>query len=92
MTREERVVFVCFQQTLSQYQEVSQLFLDGMLGQKFSKALSFYLENYKSYLQAIEELRVKADRANQPSAESVGVKKESSIVSELCKSTPEPAP
>lgn len=61
MSAEERLVFVRFQQTLSQYQEVSRLFLDGMLGQKFSKALSFYLENYKDYLQAIEEIRVKAD-------------------------------
>lgn len=35
MKPEQRLVFVKFQHSLSQYQEVSRLFLGGMLGQNF---------------------------------------------------------
>jgi len=57
------LMYIWYYQPCARYAFMSELrlFLDGMLGQKFSKALSFYLENYKDYLQAIEEIRVKAD-------------------------------
>lgn len=56
MSPEERLVFIRFQQTLTEYKEVSRLFLSGMLGPSFSQALAFYLDNYASYLRSIEEI------------------------------------
>lgn len=56
MSAEERLVFVRFQKSLTEYKEVSRLFLSGMLGSNFSKALAFYLDNYKAYLTAIDDI------------------------------------
>ena len=53
MTREERVVLARFQSILLNVQEVCQLFVDGMLGLNFSRALSFYLDNYEDYIDTI---------------------------------------
>ena len=53
MTREERVVLARFQSILLNVQEVCQLFVDGMLGMNFSRALSFYLDNYEDYIDTI---------------------------------------
>ncbi|WP_418765123.1 hypothetical protein [Mailhella sp.] len=53
MTREERVVLARFQSILINVQEVCQLFVDGMLGTNFSRALSFYLDNHENYIDTI---------------------------------------
>ena len=53
MTREERIVLARFQSILLNVQEVCQLFVDGMLGNNFSRALSFYLDNYEDYIDTI---------------------------------------
>ena len=53
MTREERVVLARFQSILLNVQDVCQLFVDGMLGMNFSRALSFYLDNYEDYIETI---------------------------------------
>jgi hypothetical protein len=53
MTREERVVLARVQSILLNVQEVCQLFVDGMLGSNFSRALSFYLDNYEDYIDTI---------------------------------------
>lgn len=53
MTSEERVVLARFQSILLNVQEVCQLFVDGMLGANFSRALSFYLDNYEDYINTI---------------------------------------
>ena len=53
MTREERIVLARFQSLLLNVQEVCQLFVDGMLGGNFSRALSFYLDNYEDYIDTI---------------------------------------
>ena len=53
MTREERIVLARFQSILLNVQEVCQLFVDGMLGTNFSRALSFYLDNYEEYIDTI---------------------------------------
>lgn len=63
MTQEEREVFYRFQTVLNDHRKVSELFLDGLLGSDFSKALAFYLDNYKSYLSAMEKI---IDRLNAP--------------------------
>jgi len=53
MTREERIVLARSQGILLNVQDVCQLFVDGMLGTNFSKALSFYLDNYEDYITTI---------------------------------------
>ena len=53
MTREERTVLARFQSILLNVQEVCQLFVDGMLGANFSRALSFYLDNHEDYINTI---------------------------------------
>ena len=53
MTREERIVLARFQSILLNVQDVCQLFVDGMLGTNFSRALSFYLDNYEDYIDTI---------------------------------------
>lgn len=41
MSAEERLVFVRFQKSLTEYKEVSRLFLSGMLGSNFSEGFGF---------------------------------------------------
>lgn len=70
MTAEERLIYVRFQGALYDYKEVSRLFLSGMLGSNFSHALAFYLDNYKDYLKALEEMRVALDKKSTEEASS----------------------
>jgi hypothetical protein len=56
MPREERRVFLLSQYVLLRRREISELFLDGLVGKNFSKALAFYLDNARNYLDAIQEL------------------------------------
>jgi hypothetical protein len=56
LSPEERQILLQSQKTLRLFREISQLFVDGMIGKNFSKALSFYLNHYESYLQAMEEM------------------------------------
>jgi hypothetical protein len=56
MPREERRVFLLSQYVLLRRREISELFLDGLVGKNFAKALAFYLDNAKNYLDAIQEL------------------------------------
>ena len=56
MTREERVIVARSQGILSRVREVSQLFVDGLLGRNFARALSFYLDSYETYIQRTSPL------------------------------------
>ena len=56
ITAEERQVLVTSQSTLAQKREISQMFIDGVLGQDFARALSFYLSCYPGYLEALKPL------------------------------------
>ena len=56
MTREEWLIFFRSQLVLNRYQEISQVFVDGLVGKNFSKALSFYLDRYEGYLRDLEKL------------------------------------
>ncbi len=56
LPEEERNVFITSQLTLRQMREISQMFIDGMLGKDFAKALSFYLARYADYLKMLEKL------------------------------------
>ncbi len=56
MNLEERQIFVRSQFVLLRKREISQLFLDGIVGKNFSKALSFYLERSQEYLDALSKI------------------------------------
>jgi hypothetical protein len=56
MSRDEREILVRSQSVLRRKPEVSQLLAGGMVGKKFEKALSFYLDSSEEYLNVIEKL------------------------------------
>ena len=56
MSHEERQILVRSQSVLRRKREISQLFVDGIVGKRFSDALSFYLSRSNEYLDAIEKL------------------------------------
>ncbi|MBG0775409.1 MAG: hypothetical protein H0S85_03130 [Desulfovibrionaceae bacterium] len=56
MTMEERRALLLSQHVLRREREITQLFLDGLVGRNFSKALSFYLAHYNEYLERVEVL------------------------------------
>lgn len=53
LTREERVILARSQSVLVRVREVSQLFVDGLLGQNFARALSFYLDGHENYISSL---------------------------------------
>lgn len=56
MNSEERKVFLLSQYVLQREREISQLFLDGLVGKNFSRALSFYLARWRTYLADLHRL------------------------------------
>ncbi len=56
MSTEERKVFLLSQYVLQREREISQLFLDGLVGKNFSKALSFYLDRWRDYLDDLQRM------------------------------------
>lgn len=55
MTADELDVFLASQQILAEEKEVATLFVNGLVGRNFSKALSFYLLRYRGYLRELHE-------------------------------------
>ncbi len=56
LSEDERHILVSSQFILLRHREVSQLFIDGMLGKNFPKPLSFYLSRHEEYLEAIKRV------------------------------------
>jgi hypothetical protein len=56
MSHEERQIFIRTQTVLERNREISQLFVDGVVGKNFSRALSFYLERSTEYLRAVKKV------------------------------------
>jgi hypothetical protein len=56
LTEDERHILVSSQSTLLRHREVSQLFIDGILGYNFQRPLSFYLSRYEGYLEEVQRL------------------------------------
>ena len=56
LSEDERQIMISSQFTLLRHREVSQMFIDGMLGKNFPKPLSFYLSRHQEYLDAIKKL------------------------------------
>jgi hypothetical protein len=55
ITEEERHIFVSSQFTLQRQKEISQMFIDGVLGPDFARALSFFLSHSEQYLTEIKK-------------------------------------
>ena len=56
MSREEWLIFYRSQLVLVRYKEISQVFIDGLVGKDFSRALAFYLDHHQRYLTEIAVL------------------------------------
>jgi hypothetical protein len=56
LAEDERQILASSQFTLERHREISQLFIDGILGDNFPRPLSFYLSRYKEYLESIKGL------------------------------------
>ncbi|MCL1915212.1 MAG: hypothetical protein FWG17_00660 [Desulfovibrionaceae bacterium] len=56
MSGEERLILARSQLVLSRTHEVSQMFVDGLVGEHFSKALSFYLNRNSEYIRTMYDL------------------------------------
>jgi hypothetical protein len=63
MSEEERHIFVRSQCILQREREISQLFLDGIIGRNFSKGLAFYLDRYREYLEALKQIALRDETA-----------------------------
>ncbi|TIH15949.1 hypothetical protein D0S45_10045 [Marinifilum sp. JC120] len=59
MSREEWLIFYRSQLILKRHKEISQVFVDGLVGKNFSKALSFYLDQSPQYLADMKKLEKK---------------------------------
>jgi len=55
LNEEERHILISAQSTLMRKREISQMFIDGVLGQDFARALSFYLSCYPDYLKTMQK-------------------------------------
>lgn len=73
LSEEERQIFVVSQSVLREEREISLLFIEGLVGRSFSRALSFYLDRFEEYLQALNRLQhakwMPADDAEAPDRE-----------------------
>jgi len=56
LSPEEKRIFVGCQAILKREREISQMFIDGVVGMNFSKGLSFYLQCAPDYLKAMNRL------------------------------------
>ncbi len=61
MSQEEWLIFYRSQLILKRHREISQVFVDGLVGKNFKKALSFYLALSKEHLTDLKRL---GDRRN----------------------------
>jgi hypothetical protein len=56
MSKEEWLIFLRSQYVLKRYREISQMFVDGLVGKNFSKALAFYLDRSDRYIREMERM------------------------------------
>jgi hypothetical protein len=54
INEEERHLLITSQLTLLRQRDISQMFIDGVLGDDFARALSFYLSRYPEYLEVMK--------------------------------------
>jgi hypothetical protein len=56
LSEDEHHILVSSQFTLQRHREISQMFIDGIVGINFPRPLSFYLSRYEEYLEQIKRL------------------------------------
>ena len=66
MSQADRTVFARAQLVLLRERDISQLFVDGLVGRNFSQPLAFYLDKRRDYLNAIMKLCRPGRRTVQP--------------------------
>jgi hypothetical protein len=66
ITPEERQIIAQAQLVLGCQKEISQMFLDGLVGQRFSPPLAFYLERWEQYLARCQALFAKIESQPRP--------------------------
>jgi len=59
MDREQWLIFYRSQLVLKRQKEISQVFVNGLVGKNFSKALSFYLQRSEQYLLELQQVGAK---------------------------------
>ena len=57
LTEEEKEILKASQMVLSREKKISLLFVDGLVGKSFSRALSFYLDRWQEYAVAMNKLK-----------------------------------
>ena len=57
LTEEEKEILKGSQMVLSREKKISLLFVDGLLGKSFSRALSFYLDRWQEYVAAMKKMK-----------------------------------
>jgi len=63
LSPEERRILVGSQQILTQQKKISLLIVDGLLGKRFSRALSFYLDCFPGYLEGLKKMGEKMKKS-----------------------------
>ena len=66
MSPEERRIFARSQNVLVREREISQMFVDGLVGRNFAPALAFFLNRYYEYLEEMYKLTGEADKPADP--------------------------
>lgn len=64
MAEEEWLIFYRSQLVLKRNREISQMFVDGLVGKNFAKALSFYLDRSEEYLLDMQRLGERRQRTS----------------------------
>ena len=65
LTEEEREILKGSQMVLSREKKISRLFVDGLVGRSFSRALSFYLDRWQEYVAAIASLKARSGEVDR---------------------------
>ena len=56
VSENEKLVLLRMQYVLFCHKDISQLFIDEMLGENYAKALSFYLDTHEDYLKQLQKI------------------------------------
>ena len=62
MSAEDRQVFLHSQRVLTQKRSITEMFLGGLVGKRFERALAFYLSRTDRYLEVVTDLVTQANR------------------------------
>ncbi|MBW1804665.1 MAG: hypothetical protein JRJ85_28565 [Deltaproteobacteria bacterium] len=61
LSEEDRKILIGSQSVLTQQKEITLLFAEGLVGKNFSKALAFYLDYSREYLDVLKRIEGKKD-------------------------------